>query len=182
MPAVAGSRADARWHAAVEEHHVALAAYLEAAARLPEAAWERPREPGKWSPAQITEHLSLTYAVLTGELQGGEGMRMKMTPLRRRILKTLMLPHMLFHRTFPRRAPAPREVRPGDGPFAPRAEALARMRAQGEAMDREAERARAAGVDRVTHAYFGPIDLTRGMRLCAVHLEHHTRQLAAIKG
>jgi DinB superfamily len=182
MPVVAGSRAEARWHAVVEEHQVALAAYLDAAARLPEGAWDRPWAPGKWSPAQLTEHLSLTYRVLTAELQGGEGMRLKLTPLRRRVLKTLMLPHMLFHRTFPRRAPAPREVRPGEGPYPPRAEALARMRALGEAIEREAERARAAGIKGVSHAYFGTIDLTRGMRLCAVHLEHHTRQLASIKG
>ena len=33
----------------------------------------------------------------------------------------------------------------------------------------------------MTHAFFGPIDLTRGMRLAAVHIEHHTRQLAAVR-
>ena len=181
MPVVAGSRAEARWHAVVEEHQVALAAYLDAAERVPEAAWTRPYAPGRWTPAEITEHLAMTYRVFIGEVNGGPAMKLKLTPFRRRMLRLLMLPHMLFHRTFPRRAPAPREVRPGEGPFPPRAEALARMRALGEAIEREAERARAAGMKGVSHAYFGTIDLTRGMRLCAVHLEHHTRQVATLR-
>jgi DinB superfamily len=182
MP-VATSRADARWHTAVEEHQVALAAYLDAAARLSDAAWGQPWKPGKWSPAQITEHLSMTYRVFIGEVTGGPAMRLKLTPLRRRILKTLMLPHMLFHRTFPRGAPAPRELRPTDEtPLPAKAEALERMRELGERFEREAARARAGGWSHVTHPFFGQIDLTRGMRLAAVHIEHHTRQLASIKG
>lgn len=181
MP-VATSRADTRWHAAVEEHQVALAAYLDVAGRLSSAAWTSPWAAGKWTPAQITEHLSMTYRVFIGEVQGGPGMKLKLTPFRRRVLRTLMLPHMLFHRTFPRGAPAPRELRPGDAPGPAQTEALAQMRALGEEFEREASRARASGWTHVTHPYFGPIDLRRGMRLCAVHIEHHTRQLASIKG
>ena len=37
------------------------------------------------------------------------------------------------------------------------------------------------GLRHVTHAYFGSLDLTRGMRLAAVHIEHHTRQLATVR-
>jgi hypothetical protein len=162
---------------------VALAAYLDAAARLPESAWNAPWKPGKWSPAVITEHLTMVYRVFIGEVTGGPGMRLKLTPLRRRVLKMFMLPHMLFHRSFPRGAPAPREVRPADGaPLPPRADALAQMRELGERFEREANRARAAGASYVTHPFFGQIDLTRGMRLAAVHIEHHTRQLASISG
>ncbi|HEX6910382.1 MAG TPA: DinB family protein [Longimicrobium sp.] len=182
MP-VATPRADTRWHAAVEEHQVALAAYLDAAARLPEGAWHRPWSPGKWTPAQVTEHLEMTYRVFIGEVNGGPAMKLKLTPFRRRVLRLLMLPHMLFHRTFPRGARAPRELRPAEeGPPSPRTEALARMRELGERFEREASRARGGGWNHVTHPYFGEIDLTRGMRLCAVHIEHHTRQLASIKG
>lgn len=181
MP-VAPSRADTRWHAAAEEHQVALAAYLDAAGRLDDAAWTRPWAPGKWTPAQITEHLSMTYRVFISEVTGGQGMKLKLTSFRRRVLRMFLLPHMLFHRTFPRGAPAPRELRPADAALPARAEALERMRALGEQFEREASRARAGGWTHVTHPYFGPIDLTRGMRLAAVHIEHHTRQLASIKG
>ena len=182
MP-VATSRADARWQAVVEEHQVALAAYLDTAARLSDDAWNRPWRADKWTPAQITEHLILTYRVFIDEVNGGAGMKLKLTPFRRRVLKLFMLPHMLFHRSFPRGAPAPRELRPGaEPPFPPRAEALERMRALGEQFEQEATRARARGWKHVTHPYFGLMDLVRGMRLCAVHMEHHTRQLAAARG
>lgn len=181
MP-VATSRADARWHAAVEEHQVALAAYLDTAARLSDAAWTQPWRPGKWTPAQTTDHLVKTYRVLIGEVNGGPAMRLKLTPFRRGVLRLLLLPHMLFHRTFPRGAVAPRELRPeAEGGAPARVQALAEMREWGERMEREAERARAAGWTHITHPFFGQIDLTRGMRLCAVHIEHHTRQLASMK-
>ncbi|HEX6039843.1 DinB family protein [Longimicrobium sp.] len=181
MP-VATSRADTRWHAAMEEHQVALAAYLDAAGRLSDVAWTRPWAPGKWTPAQITEHLVMTYRVFIGEVTGGPGMKLKLTGFRRRLLRMFLLPHMLFHRTFPRGAPAPRELRPADAALPARAQALEQMRELGERFEREASRARASGWTHVTHPFFGPIDLTRGMRLAAVHIEHHTRQLASIKG
>ena len=177
MPTVM-SRGERRWRAAVEEHQVALAAYLEAAAGVAADAWMRPWAPGKWTPAEITEHLALAYRASIRELGGGPGMKLKLTPLRRRILNLLLLPHMLFHRTFPRGAVAPREVRP-TGELPPRDEALARLRALGEEFEQAAERARAAGVPHVTHPYFGAIELVRGMRFFAVHIEHHHRQVAS---
>jgi hypothetical protein len=174
-------RAESRWRAAVDEQEVALAAYVDAAERIPEPAWTRPYAPGKWTPAEITEHLAMTYRVFIGEVTGGPAMKLKLTPFRRRVLKLLMLPHMLFHRTFPRGARAPRELRPDAAALPGKAQALADLRALGERFADEAERARGGGRDRVTHPYFGAIDLTRGMRLCAVHLEHHTRQIASVR-
>ena len=179
MP-TATPRAESRWRAALDEHQVALAAYLDAGGRVTDAAWTQPWSPGKWTPAEITEHLAMTYRVFIGEVGGGPAMQLKLTPFRRRILKTLMLPHMLFHRTFPRGARAPRELRPDPASLRGRTEALADLRALGERFVHEAERAREGGWNHVTHPYFGTIDLTRGMRLCAVHLEHHTRQVAAV--
>jgi hypothetical protein len=180
MP-TATPRAERRWRTAVEEHQVALAAYLDAAAALSDEAWTRPWAPEKWTPAEITEHLAMTYRVFIGEVNGGPAMGLKLTPLYRRVLKLLMLPHMLFHRTFPKGARAPRELRPDASSLPPKGEALEAMRELGERFAHEAERARGAGWDHVTHPYFGAIDLTRGMRLCAVHLQHHTRQLASVR-
>ena len=141
MP-TATPRAERRWRTVVDEHQVALAAYLDTAARIPDARWMQPWAPGKWTPAVITEHLAMVYRTMIQEVRGGPGMKLKMTPFRRRLLKTFLLPHMLFHRTFPRRAPAPREVRP-EGEGLPREQALAELRVLGEEFEREAERARA---------------------------------------
>ncbi|HEX8393374.1 MAG TPA: DinB family protein [Longimicrobium sp.] len=178
--AAAVSRADARWAAALEEHQVALAAYLRAGEAISDAAWTAPWAPGKWTPAEITEHLAMVYRVFIAEATEGVGMRLKLTPFRRRLLKTFMLPHMLFHRTFPKRAPAPREVRPSAEGLAPRTAALAQLRDLGERFEAEASRARAAGKPGVTHPYFGLMAWDKGVRLGAVHLEHHTRQIASV--
>lgn len=179
MP-TATSRAEHRWRAAVDEHQAALAAYLETAERVSDEAWMNPWAPGKWSPAVITEHLGMAYRVYVKEARGGPGMKLKLTPFRRRLLKTLLLPHMLFHRTFPRGARAPREVRPeSDG--LPKKQAIAELRLLGEEFEREVGRARTGGLQHVTHPYFGAIDVARGMRFAAVHIEHHTRQLASLR-
>lgn len=173
-------RSERRWRAAVDEHHAAVAAYIETAERLSPDAWTQPWAPGKWTPAMITEHLSMVYRTFVQEVRGGAGMKLKLTPVHRALLKLLLLPHMLFHRTFPRGARAPREVRPaGDG--LPRHQALAELRVLAEEFEQEATRARAAGRRHVTHPYFGNIDITRGMRFAAVHVEHHTRQIASLR-
>lgn len=172
------TRADTRWHAAVEEHQVAVAAYLDTAAALSDDAWARPWAPGKWTRAQVTEHVVLTYRALIAEVVEGTAMRLRMTRLRRAVLRTVLLPHILFHRTFPLKAVSPREVRPSDSGMG-REEALRELRALAARFEEEAEKRRIRGGGQVTHPYFGAVDLTRGMRFCAVHLEHHRRQIAS---
>ena len=174
------TRTDARWHAAVEEHQVAVAAFLDTAGALPDEAWTRPWAPGKWTPAQITEHMVLSYRALVAEVTEGTALRVVTPPVRRTILRLLVLPHILFHRKFPVRAVSPREVRPGEG--VARDEGTRTLRSLAERFEAAADARRHADGGRLTHPYFGVVDLTRGMRFCAVHLEHHRRQLAAASG
>ncbi|HEX8321355.1 DinB family protein [Longimicrobium sp.] len=176
MPATV-PRTETRWRSALEEHQVALAGYLNAAAALPADAWTTPWQPGKWTPAEITEHLALVYRMFIGEATTGTAMKLKLTPFRRRMLKLLLLPHMLFHRTFPKGARAPRAVRPHT-PGGTREEALAQLRTLAEQFERAAETARGAGRPGLTHPYFGLIDWNRGMRFAALHIEHHRGQIA----
>jgi DinB superfamily len=174
-----GSRSHARWETACDEHRVALAAYLDAAAELDDEAWTRPWAPEKWTPAQVTEHLTLSYEAALQDLQG-RPMAVRFAPWRLRLTRWILLPHILFHRTFPLRAPAPRELRPKE-PRAPRPEALELMRGLGERFEQEMERAWAAGGGHLTHPYFGAIEPVKAMRFFAVHLEHHRRQVASAK-
>lgn len=173
---VVSRRADERWEAAAQEHHEALQMYLDAAAALSSEAWTRPWAPGKWTPAEITEHLTLSYEALLAEVCEGRAMALKMTPLRRRILRWVLLPHILFHRSFPLKARSPREVRPG-APRASRDEALRTMRSLGERFEAELDRARRTRPVVLTHPYFGSVDAVKGMRFVAVHVEHHAVQL-----
>lgn len=166
------------WERAVREHAVALSSLLEAIGAADERAWSAPREDGAWNPAQLAEHLALTYEAALRELGGGEGIRLRLRGAHRALLRWVLLPHMLFHRTLPVRARSPREVRPeGSGvEQGVVAERLRRVGAEFEAAVVEAGRTGAPGL---THPYFGRLTPERTLRFVAVHMEHHTRQLIA---
>jgi hypothetical protein len=172
--------ADPRWDEAVEEHRAALAAFLDAAERMKEDAWAAPWGPGKWTRAQVAEHLSLTYEAAIREIITGEGLRVRVTGARQRILRWVLLPHILFHRSLPLRVTAPREARPAEV-TAPRATVLRRLRELAVRWELEMERAIRSGGGGLTHPYFGTIPPVKAMRFMAVHIEHHTRQIADAK-
>src|SRR5262245_42313616 len=57
-------RSDAAYRSvddAVQLNQAAVADYLATVRRAPSAIWAEPRAPGKWSLAQLTEHLAITY-------------------------------------------------------------------------------------------------------------------------
>lgn len=171
------SRADRRWEEALDEHREALAAFLDTAGDVGDAEWGAPWGPGKWTRAQVVEHVSLTYEACIRELETGEAMALKLTPWRRKLTRWILLPHILFHRSFPLRAPAPREIRPKE-PRAPRAEALRQLRELGERFEAAMERALRSGGGSLTHPFFGLVPAPKSIRFVAVHTEHHRRQIA----
>jgi hypothetical protein len=167
-----------RWQASLAQHRAAVADYADAVRALDDAGWTRPWAADRWTPAEITEHLTLAYQAFLREIRGEGGMRMKVFGLRRRILRWFVLPHILFHRTFPLKAVSPRELRP-TGAAAEREPALAALLAAAAEAERELEAARHRPGAAITHPYFGAIDVTRGLKFAAVHVEHHTRQVRA---
>ena len=171
------TRGEAGWKRAVEEHRDAVRRFVATAEGLAPDAWTRPRAPGAWTPAEIAEHLVLSYETALGELAGGPGIRPRATGWRQRLLRWVLLPHILFHRSFPVRAVAAREIRP-TGTHTDRGAVLARMRELAARMERELDAARVSGAV-VTHPYFGGLPATRTLRFLAVHVEHHLRQLSS---
>jgi hypothetical protein len=180
-PTLAAERDDPRWDEVVEEHRTALAAFLDTAETISDAAWREPWAPGKWTRAQVGEHLALSYEAGLRELATGEPMRMKLAGLRLKVARWIILPHILFHRSLPLRARSPREVRPPEQVTARKADLLRRMRELGERYELEMDRARRDGGGSLTHPYFGRLNPVKAMRFVAVHLEHHTRQIALKK-
>jgi len=169
-------RSQARWDAAADEHEVALAAYLQSASALLHASWTRPWGEGKWTPAQVTEHVTRAYEVLLDELRGGRPMQEKVAGWRKKVSRIVILPHILFHRTIPLKVPSPREMRPGE-PRAGREEALEALRELGECFVAELAAARERGSAGLTHPYFGKLDPIKVLRFVAIHLDHHRKQI-----
>jgi hypothetical protein len=138
----------------------------------------RPLTPGKWSPADITSHLTESYQVLHSELRGSPGMRLLGSPLQRWILRVRTMPRILSGSPFPPGVRAPKETRPRVVEADPE-KALALLSSRAEMFVQELTEQRAHGRVRVSHAYFGLLSAEDGMRLVTVHTRHHARQLDA---
>jgi len=159
------------------DHRSAADSFLQAGRAVPEPAWTRPVAPGKWSPAQVAEHVRLSFEVLTRELVEGTGMRVVVPPWKGFLLRRVYLRRILRTGRFPRNIRAPREARPV-APPAPQSEALRLVEAA--AADFEAACAGVADPRsrRLTHPYFGRLPLPLACRFLARHTRHHQDQLA----
>lgn len=161
----------------MQRHAQAAAAVEEAAAAIAADGWNTPGAPGKWTCAEIVEHLILAYEVLLRELGGGQGMALRTKRWQRLLLWFTLRPWLLAGKPFPKGARAPREVRP-TARNEPQAETLRRFADAGKRFVAEMERANEERPRaRLTHAYFGRQPLEEVMRFVAAHLRHHEAQL-----
>ncbi|MFN8669096.1 MAG: DinB family protein [Gemmatimonadaceae bacterium] len=158
------------------EHASAVADFLDAARAIPDDVWERPLSSGKWSPAQVAEHVRLAYVIIQNELAGGTGLRVRTPWWLRMVLRWRLLPRILATGRLPAGAKASSEIRPGNGPF-PRAPLLDALQVAANVAEESIVRRwdeRGAGI---THHVFGHVEIPRAMRFLTVHTTHHTRQL-----
>lgn len=157
-------------------HQRAVSAFIARAQDLSVQQWEAPLLPGKWSPAQIAEHLRLAYTVFSSELDGGQGLRIRVTGWKQVWVRLRFLRKILRSGRLPAGARSPREARPGEGPF-DRSVTLAAVAAAASRF----EEALADRWDhtnaRLTHHVFGRMSAKKAIRFVTVHTEHHTRQL-----
>lgn len=158
---------------ALQVHDHAACSLISTVEAIPESRWSEPVAPGKWSAAQILEHLLATYEIILRELGGGSGMNIRTPRWQQLLLRLSVAPRILRGRGFPRGAPSPRELRPGEG--IPRERGLALFQERAKQFETAAAAARPG--QRITHAYFGKASLATGVLLCARHIEHHTLQI-----
>jgi hypothetical protein len=64
------------WVDAVARHSAAASAFAKTAGAMKPDVWSTPLAEGKWSPAQVTEHLNRTYQMTLGELRGKGGLQL----------------------------------------------------------------------------------------------------------
>lgn len=159
-------------HEELRDHRDAVDEFIALAKSVHRDDWYEERAEGKWSPAQIAEHVALTYETLLAEAEGRGGMRVVTKWWRRMILRIVYLPRILRDRAIPGRPPAPREVRPkGDVTLD---DAIARIASNATQLQ---SRIVAAPRMRFTHAYFGKLRAAAGVRFVATHTRHHAAQL-----
>jgi uncharacterized damage-inducible protein DinB len=161
-------------------HGNVVADFAAAAAAIPPDRWLAPRAEGKWSPAEVVEHITLAYDTLLRELEGGGGMKIRTKMWQRVLLRFTLVPKLLRGKPFPSGARAPRETRPASA-NPDQTAAVARFRERAARFDALTSEAIAAGRRvRLTHAYFGRSALPEAVLLCARHTQHHLGQLIAV--
>jgi hypothetical protein len=164
------------FQAALSEHRSSIEAFLAAAEAVPEAQWMRAVAPGKWSPGQITEHLSLSLEAVAREIRGEPSMQYRLSWWKRAWARHRYLPGMLEKKRFPSGARAPREARPAETTV-PRGEALARLRAANTGIERVYAENPQASARRLRHPYFGALTAPDFFGVISLHALHHRSQL-----
>ena len=166
-----------KWPDLQQVHSQAAADVVSTAGRVPAEKWLVSRAEGKWSPAEIVEHLSLAYDVLLRELAGGAGMAIRTSLWQRIVLRLTIMPKLLRGEPFPQGTRSPREIRPATA-SPDQAAAIASLRDRAARFDAAVSEARRKNPrTRLTHAYFGRSSLDNAVLLCARHMQHHQKQL-----
>lgn len=169
-------RLTAAWREAAGRHTGALETLLERAAAVPAARWNAPLADGKWTPAQVVEHVRLVYDIAASELAGAGGIRVRTAWWIRPLLRLRYLGAILRTGQVPRGARAPHETRPGTGPFDQDA-TLAALRASSQRFLALLEPAWGRPGPVLTHHLFGTLGAGDAFRFMAVHTAHHAQQL-----
>lgn len=167
---------DTAFESARAAHRAALESFLAVAERVPAAAWNVSSDPAKWTPAQVTEHLRLSYTTVLAELDGQRGFRVRSSWWKQRLYQLVFLPRILREGRMPRGVPAVREIRPEPGPY-PQRELLDALSVEGQRLLDRLAAMRAEREVTLTHPFLGRLSLLDGLALSTHHIRHHQGQL-----
>jgi hypothetical protein len=161
-------------HTALQANQSAVAEFLETARQVSPDKWLVPRAEGKWSPAQVTEHLAKAYEESQKLIAGTSAIR-PFPKVLRPLVGAAVRWTILRTGRFPKgRAPAP--FLPSASP--PAQDILcARLQEASDVFERSAENAHRAGQTTFDHPFFGKFGVGEYAQLQAYHSVHHRSQL-----
>ena len=137
--------------------------------------WTTPRAPGKWTPAQVTEHIARTYDE-SGKLFAGRTTAFPTLPwLLRPVARAFLFNRVVRKGTFPK-ARTNNAMNPKSGPATP-AEGRKRLETAVNGFEQQARAIGAAGDARLASATFGEVSLCDWARFQECHTRHHQAQL-----
>lgn len=159
---------------ALAANRTAVDALIDAAARTGND-WSTPRAPGKWSPAQLVEHVALSLEE-SANVVAGVPSKFPTLPVFVRPIARFFFNRILKKQAFPK-AKTSKAFDPSSGPPSP-ADARLRLGAALARFDK-ACRERAASAQPVASGVFGTVSVEDYARFQALHTRHHAGQLPA---
>ena len=159
---------------AIADNRAAVEEFVAAARGVDAASWNTPRGEGKWSPAQIAEHLAIVYEYNRKVILGtaGKGAPAFLQPLARWFIVT----KTLKAGAFTRKGRAPGIFQPTSTPAAATA-ILTRLANAVSGFENDIRSGHPEGRHTVAHPFFGRLPTTDYLRLQAIHARHHRSQL-----
>jgi len=161
---------------ALTAQRTAADAFKAAALKVSDAAWNIPRAPGKWSPAQVADHVGVSTKLARDAAQerpGHGGI-----PRFLRWLPRMFYFDKVMANGFPKVGKGPPAFAPAGAP-APRADLLARIDAEVDAFAKDTREMARAGKTTFEHSFFGRISVADYVLFNALHFDHHREQLPA---
>jgi uncharacterized damage-inducible protein DinB len=164
--------------AVIASNRRAVNEFVGAARAVSPAKWTTPRAAGKWSPAQVTEHVALAYEQSSRMLHGTFTGPAK--PWYQQLLARWLGLPPLFKRGDFGKGPlqAPDFIQPSASPASSVA-LLARLEAAADDLEGNLAAASNAGRVTVDHPVFGRLPLTDLLHFLFIHTNHHRPQLSA---
>ncbi|MGH7470900.1 MAG: DinB family protein [Longimicrobiales bacterium] len=145
-----------------------------ASAEASGASWVVPRAPGKWSPAQIVEHVARSLEESAKEVAGVPSKFPTFPSLVRPLVRTFFFSRVLKNQAFPK-ARTTKPMNPSHGPDTPAAGRV-RLEDACQRFERECRSASERG-SLMTSGLFGSVSIVDYVRFQELHTLHHLRQM-----
>ena len=140
------------------------------------AVWTTAPAPGKWSAAQLAEHIALTYD-MSCRLMRGENIGLRPIPrLLRPLLRRFVIRKILETGNFGRPSRTFKPFEPVNPSATPPAARL-RLERSVEVFEQQVRASTPIGDYTFVHPAFGKMHVTDYVRLQLVHTRHHLKQL-----
>jgi hypothetical protein len=165
---------------AIAENRQAVDEFVTAARNVPPARWQTPRAEGAWSPAQIVEHLAITFEFNRQIVAGtAPPLPALLRPILRPLLRRIVITNTLKAGRFTRKGRTPAFLKPSAHP--PGLEqAIARLDAAVTGLEGDLRSRHPEGRHTIAHPAFGQIATHDWMRVQAIHARHHRDQLTSM--
>jgi hypothetical protein len=145
-----------------------------AAARRAGGGWTVPRAPGKWSPAQLVEHVARALEESANVVAGSPSKFPTLPFFVRPVIRGVFFNRVLKNKAFPK-ARTSKAFNPASGPPTA-ADAAARLEGAHARFEREC-RTRVATGQPVVSGVFGAVSVEAYAEFQAIHTRHHCKQL-----
>jgi len=148
---------------------------LIATAEKAESTWTTPRAPGKWSPAQVVEHIAMALEE-NGNVAMGRPSKIPTLPVFVRPLTKMLFKRIVRTGSFPK-ARTNRAMTPLKGPDSP-AQARIRLNDALRRFESDCQTTASRG-DLVASGAFGRVPVEDFVRFNELHVRHHIKQIVA---